>query len=127
MLEYIRGDSQKEREYSQAINAIERGEYDRAKSYHVKAPLIHDISLAVKSKGIRAELDIFLVDNKSVVLQKAINNFLSARMPISIKVFSTNKLLSYFDQNGIMIECPHDFMVINVNNYIEYQEETEKE
>ena len=105
-------------EIIEGINAILNGCCEDVKNFCTNAPLPYDIKKLISSIG-KIELNIFLNDTKNVYLQNAINNFISSREPYSIKLFTTNqKLPSYLDQNGNYIECPHDFMTRNIQNFI---------
>lgn len=73
----------------------------------------------------KIELDFFLKNFSDSHLQQAINNFVSSRMPISIKIFSNGNLCSYFDQSGVFIEEPHDYMSVNVNDFVNNEPEDE--
>lgn len=110
------------------VVAIESGDFEKFKQFHVYAPLIFDIDKASRSKNRKLELNIFLVDTQNVALQKAINNFLSARLPFSIKIFTTNAVLPcHYDQSYTVVQCPHDFMLVNIDNFITYEDEEERE
>ena len=68
-----------------------------------------------------------LEDVNNQYLQQAINLFLSAREPYSVKVFTNSeRLATYYDLNGNIIQCPHDFMTRDVRPFVE-QSINEKE
>ncbi len=95
------------------------GEMYKVKNFHTIAPFPHDVvDMANEAGGI--EMDFFLMNTENKHLQRAINNFISARTPFSVKIFTNNeKLPSYMDQSGNYIECPHDYTNINIHNFIE--------
>ena len=63
----------------------------------------------------KIELNIFLSDAENVFLQRAINNYLAAREPYSIRVFSNkNKFPCYYDQSGNVIQAVHDYREISI-------------
>jgi len=100
------------------INAMLNGDIDNAIGFNTEAPMPYNVTKLAKELG-KIELNIFLINTKNIYIQQAINNFISSREPYSIKVFTNNlKLPSYFNQAGNPIECPHDFMRRNVNNFI---------
>lgn len=130
MIEALKGEGERSEEIAnlqEGISAILNGDFEKAKRFHLNCPMPNEIGLAMRDVG-KIELNVFLVGTQNVYLQRAINNFISCREPYSIKIFSTNeKLPSYRDQAGNMIENPHDYMTRNVNNYIELEEEFESE
>ena len=109
------------------INAIIDNNWADFAKFHPTCPMPHDITNLARKLG-KIELNIFLYDCKSAYLQQAINNFISSREPYSVKVFTTkNRLASYCDQVGNIIECPHDFMQRDVRNFVQVVEaNTEK-
>ncbi len=109
------------------INAVTHDSYEEYKKTRSFSLIPSDIRDFQKEIG-KIELNFFLEDTKNPLLQRAINIFIASREPYSIKVFTNNERLpSYCEQNGNFIECPHDYMRINVNSFIEKDEETEKE
>ena len=72
-----------------------------------------------QNKYGRIELNFFLEDTQSIILQQAINVFVSSREPYSVTIFTTSdKQPTYYNLNGNIIECPHDFILINMKNFI---------
>jgi len=75
----------------------------------------------------KIELNFFLKDTQNTLLQRALNGFLGRRDPFSIKVFTNNERLpSYRDICGTIVEYTHDYRQINMNNFIENEEEKEQ-
>jgi len=72
------------------------------------------------------ELNIF-IEEADKYLQQAINNFISAREPYSVKLFLKNdKLSTYYDPIGSIIQSPHDYMLRDLSKYSESSEESGK-
>ena len=109
------------------LDAILSGDYFKYLANRSFSLIPNDIRDFQKEIG-KIELNFFLEDTKNPLLQRAINIFIASREPYSIKVFTNNERLpSYAEQNGNFIECPHDYMRRDVNSFVEYEEETEKE
>lgn len=107
------------------VKAFKEGELWKVKKHHVSAPFMYEIVDAYKKYG-SFEIDFFLEDTENVFIQKAINNFISTRAPFTVKVFTNkDKLPTYYDEGGNIIECPHDYMTRNVNNFISIKEDEE--
>ena len=126
MCEMLKGDKMFEQErvlFYDGIRCILRGDFEKAKEYHIKnAPMPYEVSQIVGQIG-KIEIDIFLLDTNNKFIQQAINNFVSSREKYSVKVFTTNKTLpSYRDQLGNFIQSPHDYMAIDVNKYVKLNE-----
>jgi len=103
----------------QGIFSMLQGNFEKAKRFYSQSPTPLDIQEAVKKAG-KVELNVFLINTKNRFLQQAANNHISARTPYSVKLFSTSKNLpTYADQNGNRIECPHDYISIKIDHYIE--------
>ena len=106
----------------QHINALRNGDIDSAIDYHIEAPLPNHIIFLINAIR-KTEIDFFLFNTDNTIIQSAINNFLSMRTPYSIKVFTNNERLpSYYDEAGTPIECPHDFINLNVYDFINDKE-----
>ena len=104
--------------YKKGKSVLLSGDYNKAKTYNVNAPIYLDIEREIKKHG-KIELNIFLVGTENIYLQQAINNYISARTPYSIKVFTSCQYLPcYADQNGNLIECPHDYISQNPKDFI---------
>lgn len=107
---------------TKGIESILSGNFEEAKKYHFDAPMPYEITDTIKDIG-KIELNIFLHNTNNKYLQQAINNLVSSREPYSIKIFNTSQELpTYTDQNGTFIESPHDYMSINVKNFININE-----
>ena len=103
----------------QQIKAFMLNDFDTVKNMHVKSFMPYDIKRVAKSIG-KIELSFVLDGTLNKYLQSAINIFISSREPYSVKIFTNKERLStYYDVNGNLIECPHDFMRRDVNKFIE--------
>lgn len=65
----------------------------------------------------KIELNFFIDGDINKYLQEAINCYITARARYSVKLFSKNKLKTYYDLDGNVI-CPHDYMPVNVADFI---------
>ena len=109
------------------VKAFDEGQLWRVKQLHAYAPFIHEMSDAYYNHG-KFEVNFFLEDTENVLIQRAINNFLSSRTPFSVKVFTNlEKLPTYVDEGGCFIETPHDYLTMNVRDYITYEEMSPEE
>ena len=130
MLEVVKGIKGREEEkkmFADGLMALLTGDFQKSKKFHLDCPMQSEIGSIARETG-KIELNLFLIDTKSPYLQRAINNLISSREPYSIKIFTNNERLpSYRDQAGNIIQCPHDFMTRNVNDFIEHEEEIESE
>lgn len=107
----------------QQIKAYYENEFWKVKQYHATSFFPSEVRNFHKNYK-RLEVNFFLVDTENKELQKAINNFISAREPYCVKVFTTNKRLpSYVDEGGNLIQPPHDYLNINPNSFISFSEE----
>lgn len=103
------------------------GDFDKYKENHHLYPFPLEITSAIKKYG-DIELNIFLIDMQNIVLQQAINNFISSREPYSVKMFTTDDRLStYLDQMGNRIEWPHDYMSVDMIKNVKLEDENESE
>lgn len=110
------------KQIEQHINAFRNGDIDSAIDYHFEAPLPQHIIYLIQAFK-KTEIDFFLYNTENKILQSAINNFLSMRTPYSIKVFTNKERLpSYYAESGTPIECPHDFINLNVYDFINDKE-----
>ena len=102
------------------VEEFKNNNFEKIKQNYMSGYMPYDVARKSKKMGQKIELNIFLCDMDNVVLQQAINNFVGSREPYSVKIF-TNKeqLATYYDANGNIIECPHDFMRRDVTNFIE--------
>lgn len=121
MREVVKDIPEKGMHYSilkEQIKAFYQNDFWKVKQFHATSFFPNDVADYSKKFG-KIEVNFFLVDNESVVLQQAINNFISSRAPYSVKVFATNeRLASYYDQAGNIIQSPHDYMTRDVNKFI---------
>lgn len=98
-------------------SAILNQNFSGIKTYHAHCPMPHDITKIAKKQKI--ELNVFLTNITNKYLIQAINNFVSSREPYSVKIFANNSLCTYQDQLGNRIECPHDYISLSPQNFIE--------
>lgn len=107
------------------VKAFHEGQLWRVKQLHAYAPFIHEMADSYYNHG-KFEVNFFLEDTENVLIQRAINNFLSSRTPFSVKVFTNlEKLPTYTDEGGTLIENPHDYMSVDVHKFIEIKEDDE--
>ena len=93
---------------NEQINAFHNRVLYKVKDYH-GCFFPSDVAEERKNVG-DFELNIFLVNSGNKLLQEAINLFISSREPYSVKLFTTrDRLSSYYDQVGNLIESPHDY------------------
>lgn len=94
------------------------GETKRLSNFISLSPMPSDLDCLIGKVG-KVEINFILDNFKSVDLQKAINNLLSARTPYSVRVFTSAKNLStYYDQLGNLIQSPHDYLNINISKFM---------
>ena len=94
--------------------------FEKIKQNYAKGYMPYDVARKSRKLGQKIELNIFLFHMDNIVLQQAINNFVSSREPYSVKIFTNKeKLSTYYDTNGNIIEWPHDYMRRNMNDFIE--------
>ena len=104
------------------LNAFYRGDLWSVKTNHSDSTIFpYDIITFIKEQE-RVELNVFFEDIKSFEIQRAFNNYMSSRLPLSVKFFTNGKLASYSDQALNLIQSPHDFVSVNVSNFIEVDE-----
>lgn len=123
MFELIKKTPQKDKlksDLKMGLSDILSGDFEKTKKYIMTAPTPYDIENYIQSHQ-KIELNIFLYDIQNKPLQQAINNYISSRLPYSVKIFSNKPLASYLDQNKNRIEVPHDYMTINVKNFIKIE------
>ena len=126
MRELLAGTGKEEAEFIESqIEAFNNNYFDTLRSMHAQSFMPHDVKRVAKDFG-KIELNVFLHGSKNKVLQQAVNIFISAREPYSVKLFtSQDRLSTYYDIDGNIIECPHDFMRRDARDFI-VKEETEK-
>lgn len=101
------------------LNAFYKVDMWTAKSNHKEGVIFpYDIITFVKEKE-RIDLNVVFEDISSFEIQRAFNNYMSSRLPLSVKFFSTGKLASYADESLNLIQSPHDFISVNVKNFID--------
>ncbi len=101
------------------LDAFSRGDFETAKHMHSSSFMPHDVKQMAKELG-KIELSFILEATENKYFQQAVNVFISSREPYSVKIFTNNdRLLTYYDLNGNLIECPHDFMRRDVSEFIE--------
>ena len=100
------------------IKDFECGERCDAKELYRVAPFMHEIIECYRKYG-KFEVNFILEDTANIYMQRAINNFISSRAPFSVKLFTNlDKLPSYRDEGGQVIECPHDYSTHDINDFI---------
>ena len=111
----------------ETIKAFDEGQLWRVKQLHTCSPFMHDIIDAYKKFGA-FEINFFLEDTENILIQKAVNNFISSRAPFSVKLFTNlEHLPTYLDEGDNRIEAPHDYLSMNVRDYITYEEMSAEE
>ena len=101
------------------LDMILSGDSQIAKEYHSFCPMPLELTKMIKN-NLPIVLNIFLTDANNVYLQRAINNYLGAREPYSIRVFTNQKkLTSYYDQMGNAIQPIHDYREVLLYKKIE--------
>ena len=127
LLKYKTGETDKKEFLELQIFSFFNNDLETVKNLHPLSFMPHDIKRLSKDLG-RIELSFILNKTENKYIQQAINNFISSREPYSVKIFTNNKMLSsYYDQNGSLIECPHDFMRRDINSFLESENAVEKE
>ena len=106
------------------ISALSSGDYNRVAEVVSDFPLPYDIAQKIRKIDKKIELNILLIGTENVLIQQAINNYLSSREPYSIKLFTTGKTFpTNYDQCGNLVQWPHDYLSVNVDGYIKEQAE----
>ena len=122
LLKYNSGETERKLKLFKDIRLMLSGDFDKMKEGYAGSPMPYEISQMARKMG-NVELNIFLTDTRNKFLQQAINNFISSREPYSIKVFTTDKRLpTYYDQMGNLIQSPHDYMTMDINQYVTIRE-----
>ena len=100
------------------IGAFMQGDSERVRGMHGESLIPYDVSRLARRIG-KIEVDFILDGTQNKFLQQAINIFISSREPYSVKIFTNNESLpTYYDTSGNLIECPHDYMRRNVNEFV---------
>ena len=95
------------------------------KELHSTSLMPNNIVELIKKEG-NIDLNLFLHSTQNIDIQRAFNIFMSSRVPFSIKIFTNNeKIPSYTDSLGTLIECPHDYTSTYANKYIETHHQNE--
>ena len=114
-----RGNKEVETFINAHIQSFVEGDFEKVKELHASSFMPGDIKRFAKELG-KIELSFVLEGTQNIYIQQAINVFVSSREPYSVKIFTNNnKLPTYYDLNGNLIECPHDFMRRDVRQFIE--------
>lgn len=93
------------------LEVLINGDFESAITLHANAPFPHEITDYIKENK-HSEINFLLKDTENKIIQSAINNFISSRTPYSVKIFTNNERLpSYYDESGTLIENPHDYML----------------
>jgi len=104
----------------EGVNNILNNDWQQVKRFHAICPMPNEVGEFSK-KIEKIELCFFLIDVNNVYLQQSINTFIASREPYSVKIFTNNeKLPTYYNQTGDIIQSPHDYMTRNVRDYITY-------
>ncbi len=112
---------------AEQLEAFRNGDYEALAKLHTQSPMMHNIIDTIKECGTK-EIVFMLADTQNKTIQKAVNNLMSSRLPCSVKIFTNaSRLVTYFDEGGTVIECPHDFMRRNANDFIVTDDEREIE
>lgn len=123
IMKELLSDKKQENSYAfvcKQIDAFMNNDFEAVKSMHIDSFMPYDVKKFCKD-FTKIELNIFLFDMSNKYLQQAINCFISAREPYSVKMFITAERLStYYDIDGNIIECPHDFMRRDINKFITF-------
>lgn len=100
------------------IQAFMQGDSDKVRGMHGESLTPYDVRRLARRVG-KIEVDFILNGTENKFLQQAINLFISSREPYSVKIFTNSKSLpTYYDTSGNLIECPHDYMRRNVNEFV---------
>ena len=103
------------------LKAFLENNFVKVKEMHSLSFMPYDVKRMAKKIG-KIELTFILENTQNKYIQQAINIFISSRESYSVKIFTNKeKLSSYYDLDGNMIECPHDFMRRDINNFIEHE------
>ena len=106
------------------LDAFSRGDFEAVKQMHSSSFMPHDVKQMSKEIG-KIELSFILKDTKNKYIQQAVNVFIASREPYSVKIFTNNdRLVTYYDLNGNLIESPHDFMRRAVDMFAEFENGT---
>lgn len=109
------------------IDAFLRGDAEDVKKLHSYTFMPFDVRRM--AKGLCGfELNFFLKGTQNQYLQQAVNLFVSAREPYCVKIFTNNeRLATYYDTDGNIVQPPHDFMTRNVSDFVCDNEERKGE
>lgn len=113
-LDYAKGFSQQD--LVRYIKNLTTGNLKQAKEDYRRGPCAYDINRLVQNLP-KMELNIFCLNTENKHIQRAINDFIFARTPYAIKVFTNMPKHSRITSNGDLIENPHDFLTTNLNRF----------
>ncbi len=100
------------------INDYLSGDYTKAVNAYKNMPTAFDVSQLVK-KVSHFELNVFCIDINNKHVQMSINDYISSRLPYSIKLFTNSKsLATYYSSNGQFMQSPHDYLNIDISKFI---------
>ena len=78
-------------------------------------------------KNVRPiELNFILRGIDNQYLQSAVNNYISTRNPYSVKVYADKDLCNYYDLAGNIIEPVHDYIGMDINQFITSADSTDE-
>lgn len=111
------------------LQSFKENDYKQIVQNYLNGGYMHfDVAKQAENLGQKIELNIFLFNIGNKVLQQAINNFISCREPYSVKIFTNaDTLATYYDPNGNIIQTPHDYMSVDVNEFIIAENNPENE
>lgn len=106
------------KQLEQYIYNFQNGNLNQLKEDYRHAPCAYDINRLLTSLP-KMELNIFCENTQNKYLQRSINDFIFARLPYAIKVFTnTQRLSQYITSNGDLLQAPHDFMYVNTIRFV---------
>lgn len=109
-------DFEVENNLESVTKALLSGDFNIARKEHINSPTPFDIQQIIKKIG-KVELYVFLDNIQNKHLQQAVNNHITSRTNYTIKVFSTHRFSTYYDQAGNLIQSPHDYIIPNFINF----------
>jgi len=122
-------DEKKYQSLQSQLESFKENDFQAIKqNYLVGGYMPCDIAKQSRKLGQKIELNIFLFKIDNLALQQAINIFVSCREPYSVKIFTNEeRLTTYYDANENLIQCPHDYINMDVNKFIEKADEMKRE
>lgn len=126
--EFFKGiDNEKFKEIKGQLQCFENNDFENIKRNFVEGYMPYDIARLSQKTGQKIELNIFLIDVDNNEFQQAVNNLISSREPYSVKLFTNHSLATHYDQNGNLIQCPHDYMTRDISKFVTIQKIDEEE